>query len=91
MHLFPVTAYLDAFSVSKVSIADIYVNIKIKYLLQEAIAEMTSWSREQLVDLNLDAFLSLYKVSTFQLNSVMVIVTASIIRRMSFPLSLGGT
>ena len=25
---------------------------------------MTSWSREQLVDLNLDAFLSLYKVST---------------------------
>lgn len=29
---------------------------------------MTSWSREQLVDLNLDAFLSLYKVSTTQLH-----------------------
>ena len=29
---------------------------------------MTSWSREQLVDLNLDAFLSLYKVSDTQLH-----------------------
>lgn len=46
---------------------------------------MTSWSREQLVDLNLDAFLSLYKVSTTQLH----VSDSHQYQENEFPLELG--
>ena len=52
---------------------------------------MTSWSREQLVDLNLDAFLSLYKVLTHIL-IVMVKVRdrdSQHYQENEFPLELG--
>ena len=52
---------------------------------------MTSWSREQLVDLNLDAFLSLYKVLTHILIVMVKVTTANIIcyQENEFPLELG--
>ena len=54
---------------------------------------MTPWSKEQLVELNLDAFLSLYKVENYKYPMIclLIFVTFMIYRKMSFHWSLEDT